>query len=965
MTTGKRLLLRYGLALVAVGAACLLRQALTLWVGPGLPTYITFYPAVMFVALAAGIGPGIWATVTTAIVVDCWLLLPHGLGVDHPVDVTGLALFSGMGLFISVVAGLYRRMRSRLEELVTARTAALDQANVELRGEIDQRQRTQDSLKRLNAESEQRVAERTAELARANADLQSEIQERKQAQAEAQARANQQTVVAQLGQHALAGVGLDALLHETVQKVAQTLQADYCEVLELLAGGQELLLRAGVGCKEGRVGRATVGAGMESQAGYTLLSDEPVIVEDLRTEKRFRGSPLMLEHGVVSGVNVIVAGRDKPFGVLGVHTTLRRQFTRDDIHFLQAVANVVAAMIDREAAAETARRANAYNRSLIEASLDPLVTIGPDGKITDVNAATEAVTGRPREELIGTDFLDYFTEPEKARAGYQRVFREGLVRDYPLEIRHKDGRATHVLYHASVYRNEMGEVIGVFAAARDVTARRRAEEALRAERQRLYDLLETLPVYVVLLARDYHVPFANRFFRERFGESHGRRCFEYLFQRTEPCEDCQTYKVLEIGGPHRWEWTGPDGRDYDVYDFPFTDTDGSALILEMGMDVTDHKRAQHAVQRSEARYRSFVEASTQMGWTANAQGLVTDDLSAWREFTGQSREQVQGWGWLDALHPDDRQHTAAAWSRSVATQTNFSTEFRLRRHDGEFRWLSSRGVPVLAEGTIREWVGACTDITERKRADEEVQRLREELGHVDRAARLGELTASLAHELNQPLAAILSNAQAARRFLASGAPDMEQFREILDDIIQDDKRAGSVIHRLRLMLQKRRQEPENFNVNDPIREVVQLLHSEAVGRNAAVTMELASGLPAVWAGRVELQQVMMNLIINALDAVKDVPPDRRQILIRTSLNGDAIVVAVRDRGCGIPSAETKGIFEPFFTTKPTGLGMGLAICRRMIQAHGGRIWAENNEDGGATISFTLPLTQADKVSCDG
>lgn len=257
---------------------------------------------------------------------------------------------------------------------------------------------------------------------------------------------------------------------------------------------------------------------------------------------------------------------------------------------------------------EDLRRASAYNRSLIEASLDPLVTIGLDGRITDVNTATEHVTGRPRVELIGTDFSDYFTQPGKARAGYQQVFREGEVRDYELAVRHRDTHVTPVLYNASVYRDEAGHVAGVFAAARDITERKQAEKALKAERQRFNDVLEMLPAYLILLSPDYTVPFANRYFRERFGDSNGRRCYEYLFGRTEPCEVCETYKVLKPGAPLEWEWTGPDGRDYDVFDFPFTDSDGSRLILEMGIDVTERKRAEAQLEQNNRELRALSEA---------------------------------------------------------------------------------------------------------------------------------------------------------------------------------------------------------------------------------------------------------------------------------------------------------------------------------------------------------------------
>jgi len=258
------------------------------------------------------------------------------------------------------------------------------------------------------------------------------------------------------------------------------------------------------------------------------------------------------------------------------------------------------ATLEKRVAERTAEvvQANAYNRNLIEASLDPLVTIGPDGKITDVNAATEAATGLTREQLVGTDFCDYFTDPAKARAGYEQVFRDGAVRDYGLELRHCDGRVMSVVYHASVYCDEQGKVAGVFAAARDITDRLRSEVAIKAERQRLFDVLEALPAMVCLLTPDYHVSFANRGFRERFGESNGRRCYEFCFGQDEPCNFCQAYKVLETGQPHHWELPAPDGSVIDTYDFPFTDVDGSPMILEMDLDITEIRKAQMALRQA-------------------------------------------------------------------------------------------------------------------------------------------------------------------------------------------------------------------------------------------------------------------------------------------------------------------------------------------------------------------------------
>lgn len=304
--------------------------------------------------------------------------------------------------------------------------------------------------------------------------------------------------------------------------------------------------------------------------------------------------PLFDANGRVSGV--VITGSD---------ITKRKQVERK----LQQVNDSLEQRVDERTA--ELRAASLYSRSLIEASLDPLVTISPEGKIMDVNRATEQVTGKNRGELIGTDFSDYFTEPDAAQAGYRKVLAEGQVRDYPLAIRHTSGNTTDVLYNATVYRNEQGEVQGVFAAARDITDRKRAEEALKGERQRLYDVLDTLPVYVLLLTPEHHVPFANRFFEERYGSFRGRRCFESLFERTKPCEICETYTVLETMLPHQWEWTGPDGRIYDIFDFPFIDTDGSTIVMEVGVDITERKQAEEALQKSHDELELRVEERTQ------------------------------------------------------------------------------------------------------------------------------------------------------------------------------------------------------------------------------------------------------------------------------------------------------------------------------------------------------------------
>ena len=269
---------------------------------------------------------------------------------------------------------------------------------------------------------------------------------------------------------------------------------------------------------------------------------------------------------------------------------------RNEAGEIEGVFAAARDVTERKRAEEKLHQASLYARSLIEASLDPLVTISRQGKITDVNRATETATGVRRQRLIGSDFSNYFTQPERARQGYEQVFAEGMVRDYALAIRNASGSVTDVLYNATVFKNEAGEVEGIFAAARDITEKKRAQEAVVAEREKFNNILDVLPPYVVLLTPDYHVAFANREFKKRFGEPNGRRCYEFLFGRSEPCEICETYKVLQAKKPLEWKWTGPDGRHYDIYDFPFTETDGSTLILEMGIDVTERRQAEEEIR---------------------------------------------------------------------------------------------------------------------------------------------------------------------------------------------------------------------------------------------------------------------------------------------------------------------------------------------------------------------------------
>lgn len=256
-----------------------------------------------------------------------------------------------------------------------------------------------------------------------------------------------------------------------------------------------------------------------------------------------------------------------------------------------------------------------------------------------------------------------------------------------------------------------------------------------------------------------------------------------------------------------------------------------------------------------------------------------------------------------------------------------------------------------------------TDITERKRAQEALEQVQAELAHVSRVTMLGELSASIAHEVNQPLAAIAVNAEASQRYLEQEPPKVDDARHVVSRIIQSVDRASNVIRRIRGLSKKATPEKARLDVNEVIQETVPLVRSQAISQRVMLRLELEPGLPAVLADRIQLQQVIINLVINAIDAMKVVADRPRELEIRSQpYEGGQVLVAVQDSGVGIEPEKANRLFDAFFTTKPDGMGMGLSICRSIIEAHGGRIWASANAGPGATLQFTLPRAVAEPLS---
>jgi PAS domain S-box-containing protein len=377
----------------------------------------------------------------------------------------------------------------------------------------------------------------------------------------------------------------------------------------------------------------------------------------------------------------------------------------------------------------------------------------------------------------------------------------------------------------------------------------------------------------------------------------------------------------------------------------------------VSMDITARKAAEDQARESEGRFLVMANAAPVLMWAAGPDKLGTFFNQPWLEFTGRTLEQELGYGWAEGLHPDDHDRCLKDYYQAFDSRRPFSIEYRLRRYDGQYRWILDHGIARYDPNqNFAGYIGSCVDVTERRAAEAEAERSRQELAHMGRVSTLGELSGSLAHELNQPLAAIVGNAQAAQRFMNATPPDLEEVGAILEDVFAEGRRAGEVIVQMRSLLKKGEMQMLPLDLNTLIGEVLELMHSELVMRNVTVTTHLAPKLPKVRGDRVQLQQVVLNLVMNACEAMADKPPSRHKLTVKTeTLDADEVLVEVSDPGPGFSPEMIERPFETFRTTKPHGLGLGLPICRSIIAAHHGRLWLANNDEGGATVSFALAV----------
>ena len=656
----------------------------------------------------------------------------------------------------------------------------------------------------------------------------------------------------------------------------------------------------------------------------------------------------------------------------------------------------------RRRAEEALRESEQRWRGLTEALPQLVWGARPDGECDYFSAQWTNYSGVKQIDLLGWRWMDALHPDD--REPTRQFWTESVAGRHPYDveyrIRRSDGSYGWFKTRGTPIRDADGSIVKWFGTCTDITDRKRAEQALKdqeLELRQARDLLESK-----VMERTEQLGLSEAYLAEAqklsktgsFGwnVSSGAiywseetfRIFEYgretkpgldlVLQRAHPEDRVRVQQAIDralqdakdFDLEHRLLM--PDGSVKHVHSVGHllgTDQPGKTELVGAITDITERKRAETALRQTEAYLEEAQRLSHTGSWAWNV---------ARRENVHWSQEQYRLFG-LDPksdsssfekafqrIHPEDRATFDAVIERAIRERSDFEVDYRTVLPEGSTKYLRSVGHPVFsASGELVEFVGTGIDLTERRQAEKERERLRQvqaDLAHISRATTMGELTASLAHEINQPITAAATDARTCLRWLAREQPDIKEARESATRMVIAVTRAADIISRLRQLFKKGAPQTDLVDVSEVVQEMVVLLRSEASRHSVSILTELSEDLPRVMADRVQLQQVLMNLMLNGLEAMQ-ATKSGGQLTIR-SLRGEdgQLLISVSDTGMGLPPDQAEQIFNAFFSTKAQGTGMGLSISRSIVESHGGRLWATSNSGRGATFSFTLPTAAA-------
>src|SRR5258707_1469884 len=633
--------------------------------------------------------------------------------------------------------------------------------------------------------------------------------------------------------------------------------------------------------------------------------------------------------------------------------------------------------------AEEALRESEYKlRQIIESAVPGMLWVtGPDGEVTRVNQRTLDFTGaRSVEDLLNPGWKE-FLHPEdfpKTANAFFHAIQTGESYENPQRVRRVDGEYRWHHVGAEPLRDREGRIIEWYGLSVDIDEGKKIEERFRCREAYLTEAQRLTHTATAAYDATKILYFSDEAFRLfGFDPLQGLPSREAVWQRIHSDDVDTVNEKIERALRERRSFQNefrlklPDGtvKHVDADILPVFSATGELVeIIATAVDVTERKRAEGTLRRGEA-------------WLAQAQRLSQTgtwvlDGTTKRHFLYWSDESYRIWG-LDPLqglpsrddmweriHPDDRERVWGEVQDALREKRDFLAEFRILLPDGTVKYLEANTHHEFSPlGALLEVICTNVDVTERKRAQDERERLRQleaDLAHINRLSMMGELAASLSHEILHPIATARNNARAGMRFLEMRPPNLNEVREALACVVRDVDRANDIVGRIRSQIKRTPPRKECFDLNEAINEVIVMVRSAIAKDTISVSTRLMDGLVPVQGDRVQLQQVLVNLILNAVEAMSSVEGGTRELSIRTEQNQPGgILVAVHDSGPGIDPVNFDRVFEPFYTTKASGVGMGLSICQTIINGHGGRLWMRANEPRGAVFQFTLPAAQED------
>ncbi len=619
---------------------------------------------------------------------------------------------------------------------------------------------------------------------------------------------------------------------------------------------------------------------------------------------------------------------------------------------------------DRKRTEEALRSREQQLRLMVD-SIPALISIRTaTGEVETVNRQCLDYTGMTVDQLKNWPEAVHPDDRADTITLWKYAIESGNPLDTEVRLRRADGVYRWFHARALPLRDTEGRIIRWHALYVDIEDRKRAEEALRSSEHQLRLMVDSIPGLVCTETPADGVELVNRQFLDYTG-----RTFEEarqwatvgLIHEDDLARVIDHWRFTrETGQPHHIEYRvrRADGvfRWFHVRGLPSRDSTGSIVRwYYLFTDIEDRRQAEQALRASEHHLRLITETIPALVWRTTPDGEIDYVNRRVLEYTGKPLEHFGNAGWLQLLHPDDVESTIRIWRNNTQTGDSHQVTYRLCRADGTYRWFDVRGEPLRdSEGRVVQWYGICIDMEDSKRIEEALRNTQERLSIASQIATVGELSASIAHEVNQPLTAVVSNGNACLRWLSAQPPNLAKAVEAAQRIVRDGKDAGEVVRRIRALFKKAAREEVSLDLNEVIGEVLGLLRGETAKRRVMVETDLGQNLPPVTGDRVQLQQLILNLLLNGIEAMDPVTDHPKRLFIRSIQQpGDTVLVEIRDSGVGLKDPET--VFEAFFTTKENGMGMGLAICRSIVQAHSGRIWAASGEGPGATFCFTLPL----------